>query len=76
MELKFSWGVYQKLRGSRPPAFHGINEIPFSEFALYAITQRFSSNEIEEIWNEIHMIDLCVVDQLVQKQDQKKKSPQ
>lgn len=73
-ELQYSMWLYGQLRGSRNPSFGGIAEVPYSEFAFYAMTHGFSMVDIKDLWPELHMIDLITIDILMELRDRKKSS--
>lgn len=75
--------VWAELSGSRNYTAGGAAGIPFSEFFLWAVAFRYSREELEYMWEDVHHIDVVWLSEttkrakaeIAQKQAQAKTEP-
>ena len=67
--------VFENVSGSRQSKFSGVGEIPYSEFFLYATSIGYRGADLNDLWEEVHLIDMIYVNQLT-KMQKSNKEPQ
>ncbi len=69
---EYAYRIFSDLSCSRPPAFDGRSEIPFSEFYMYADMHEYPKPLARELWREVRLLDSIYLEVLHKVHEEKR----